>query len=290
MCPASQRARPGGKTRTEAYTTGRQLRRPWRPAGSGPASGPPGPQPSAGSGAFSPPPERPAPTLGKEGARRGALATSGHYLSGLFCLPSSSAVSEPEADPDLSPRIPSKGHTWVLCLQSTPSPKCTTGKMEELSQALASSFSVSQDLNSTAAPHPRLSQYKSKHSSLEQNERRRRLLELQKSKRLDYVNHARRLAEDDWTGMESEEEEDKKDDEEMDIDTGKKLPKRYANQIMFCCPDPPHLAGLPIRWWHLSCSHFLAVVNNNAAVDSHEQVFAWICFHFSWVYTWEWNS
>lgn len=55
------------------------------------------------------------------------------------------------------------------------------GKMEELSQALASSFSVSQDLNSIAAPHPRLSQYKSKHSSLEQNERRRRLLELQKS-------------------------------------------------------------------------------------------------------------
>lgn len=55
------------------------------------------------------------------------------------------------------------------------------GKMEELSQALASSFSVSQDLNSTAAPHPRLSQYKSKYSSLEQSERRRRLLELQKS-------------------------------------------------------------------------------------------------------------
>uniref|UniRef100_A0A671DIB1 Snurportin-1 n=1 Tax=Rhinolophus ferrumequinum TaxID=59479 RepID=A0A671DIB1_RHIFE len=103
--------------------------------------------------------------------------------------------------------------------------------MEELSQALASSFSVSQDLNSTAAPHPRLSQYKSKYSSLEQSERRRRLLELQKSKRLDYVNHARRLAEDDWTGMESEEEE-KKDDEEMDTDTGRKLPKRYANQLM----------------------------------------------------------
>ncbi|XP_021569387.1 snurportin-1 isoform X3 [Carlito syrichta] len=103
--------------------------------------------------------------------------------------------------------------------------------MEELSKALAGSFSVSQDLNSTAAPHPRLAQYKSKYSSLEQSERRRQLLELQKSKRLDYVNHARRLAEDDWTGMESEEEE-KKDDEEMDIDIGKKLPKRYANQLM----------------------------------------------------------
>ncbi|OBS67098.1 hypothetical protein A6R68_04364 [Neotoma lepida] len=105
------------------------------------------------------------------------------------------------------------------------------GKMEELSQALAGSFSVSQELNSTAAPHPRLSQYKSKYSSLEQSERRRQLLELQKSKRLDYVNHARRLAEDDWTGMESG-EEDKKDEEEMDIDPSKKLPKRYANQLM----------------------------------------------------------
>ncbi|XP_044518762.1 snurportin-1 [Gracilinanus agilis] len=101
--------------------------------------------------------------------------------------------------------------------------------MEELSQALASSFSVSQDLNSPTAPHPRLSQYKSKYSSLEQGERRRKLLELQKSKRLDYVNHARRLAEDDWTGMDNEED---KEEEGMDIDTGKKLPRRYANQLM----------------------------------------------------------
>lgn len=31
--------------------------------------------------------------------------------------------------------------------------------------------------------------------------------------------------------MESEEEEEKKGDEEMDIDTGRKLPKRYANQV-----------------------------------------------------------
>ena len=51
------------------------------------------------------------------------------------------------------------------------------------------------------------------------------------SKRLDYVNHARRLAEDDWTGVESEEEEDKKDDQEMDVDPAEKLPKRYANQV-----------------------------------------------------------
>ncbi|XP_029431116.1 snurportin-1 isoform X2 [Rhinatrema bivittatum] len=112
--------------------------------------------------------------------------------------------------------------------------------MDELSEALAGSFSVSQELNSTAAPHPRLAQYKSKYSSMDQVERRRKLLKLQKLKRLDYINHARRLAEDDWTGVDSGEEEDGKGqeedgrvrDDEMDVDTAKKLPKRYANQIM----------------------------------------------------------
>ncbi|KAF1520186.1 Snurportin-1, partial [Eudyptes sclateri] len=54
-------------------------------------------------------------------------------------------------------------------------------------------------------------------------------------RRLDYVNHARRLAEDDWAGVESEGEEKEGEDaeeEEMDVDPGKKLPKRYANQLM----------------------------------------------------------
>ncbi|XP_069480661.1 snurportin-1 [Ambystoma mexicanum] len=106
--------------------------------------------------------------------------------------------------------------------------------MDDLSQALAGSFSVSQEPNSTAAPHPRLAQYKSKYSSLEQGERRRKLLELQKLKRLDYVNHARRLAEDDWTNEDETEEqvEEGAGDEEMDMETGKKLPKHYANQLM----------------------------------------------------------
>lgn len=63
-------------------------------------------------------------------------------------------------------------------------------------------------------------------------------------RRLDYVNHARRLAEDDWAGAESEGEEKEGEDEEeeeMDVDTGKKLPKRYANQVRSC--PPPHRAG-----------------------------------------------
>ncbi|XP_067292784.1 snurportin-1 isoform X1 [Pseudorasbora parva] len=115
--------------------------------------------------------------------------------------------------------------------------------MEALTQALSSSFAVSREPNSTSAPHPRLAQYKSKYSVLEQSERRRRFLELQKEKRLNYVNHARRLADGDWTGVDSDDEEDKEkkspeqlensaDEEGMEIEQRKKLPKHYANQLM----------------------------------------------------------
>ncbi|KAM4675965.1 tyrosine-protein phosphatase non-receptor type 9-like [Discoglossus pictus] len=108
--------------------------------------------------------------------------------------------------------------------------------MDALTDALAGSFSVSSCINSTAAPHPRLSQYKGKYSSLEQSERRRKLLELQRAKRLDYVNHARRLAGGDWEEEEKQDKdvevEDGQDDEEMDVDPGKKLPRHYANQLM----------------------------------------------------------
>ena len=63
------------------------------------------------------------------------------------------------------------------------------------------------------------------------------------SKRLNYVNHARRLADGDWTGADSDGEEDmekqdqgerKKDgdaeEEGMEIEK-RKLPKHYANQV-----------------------------------------------------------
>lgn len=59
------------------------------------------------------------------------------------------------------------------------------------------------------------------------------------SKRLDYVNHARRLAEDDWAGVDAEGEKEKEDQadedtEEMEVELKKKLPKYYANQV---CAD-----------------------------------------------------
>lgn len=53
--------------------------------------------------------------------------------------------------------------------------------MDDLTEALSASFAVSKEHNSTAAPHPRLAQYKCKYSVLEQSERRRRFLDLQKT-------------------------------------------------------------------------------------------------------------
>lgn len=94
MCPASQRARQG-----------KQALRLTQQAANSPTrrrSGPP-----AGSCASSLP-KWPALTSGKVGTQQGAQATSGDQLSGLFCLLNSSAVSEPKANPNLSPRTPSK--------------------------------------------------------------------------------------------------------------------------------------------------------------------------------------
>lgn len=117
--------------------------------------------------------------------------------------------------------------------------------MDDLTRALSASFAVSKEPNSTAGPHPRLAQYKSKYSVLEQSERRRRFLEQQKTKRLNYVNHARRLADGDWTGADSDGEEQleaqeqgeqprdapEEEEEGMEVER-RKLPKHYANQLM----------------------------------------------------------
>ena len=52
--------------------------------------------------------------------------------------------------------------------------------MDELADVLAGSFSVTSMTNSTAAPHPRFSQYKMKSTGVTQEDRRKKYLELQK--------------------------------------------------------------------------------------------------------------
>ncbi|KAB5565929.1 hypothetical protein PHYPO_G00247150 [Pangasianodon hypophthalmus] len=134
--------------------------------------------------------------------------------------------------------------------------------MDALTEALSSSFCVTREANSTSAPHPRLAQYKSKYSALDQDERRRKFLQEQKEKRLNYVNHARRLADGDWTGTDSDEEEEEKqknqqqdetEDEGMEVEQRKKLPRHYANQLMLSewLVDVP--ADLSADWLLVVC-------------------------------------
>ncbi|XP_077988962.1 snurportin-1-like [Glandiceps talaboti] len=112
--------------------------------------------------------------------------------------------------------------------------------MEELTASLAASFNVTNIPNNPAAPHPRLLNYKVK-TSVDQDDRRKNKLEQQKRKRFDYVNHARRLADDDWKDYVSDEEEEDDDgdgEQNESMDTSKpkqkhrKRKRYYKNQLM----------------------------------------------------------
>lgn len=102
--------------------------------------------------------------------------------------------------------------------------------MDDLVGKLENSFQVTKSDNSIYAPHPseRLSQFKTKTPKAgDQNVRRARYLEIQKNKRFDYKNHARKLALDQW----SDGEDDDEDSEPMEV-KHVKPPRRYANQLM----------------------------------------------------------
>lgn len=106
--------------------------------------------------------------------------------------------------------------------------------MDDLADAFAGSFVVNNTPNDTNRPHPRFAQYKMKNSGgTNQEMRRARLLEHQRSKRDDLVNHARALA----TGDFDEEKDDAEEEQEEDMDTSgelrqRRLRKTYKNQLM----------------------------------------------------------
>ncbi|XP_059160053.1 snurportin-1-like [Physella acuta] len=105
--------------------------------------------------------------------------------------------------------------------------------MEELTDALAGSFEISKEPNKTSAPHPRFSQYKQKTSSSDQDSRRKKLLEIQKRHRFDFVNHVRKLTEGDWQSSSQELEENIENEEEMDVEVKLHKPGRYyKDQLM----------------------------------------------------------
>ncbi|XP_014673044.1 PREDICTED: snurportin-1-like, partial [Priapulus caudatus] len=129
--------------------------------------------------------------------------------------------------------------------------------MEELTEGLAASFSISQQENSTAAEHPRFAQYKAKLGASGQDERRSRQLELQKKNRSSVVNHLRRLAGSDSFAQQEQiddEEDAANDGEEMEVDVkSKKRAPYYRNKLMLSewLVDVP--ADLSEEWILVPC-------------------------------------
>lgn len=107
--------------------------------------------------------------------------------------------------------------------------------MDDITDALASSFQVTKSSNNIYSPHPRQHCYKQKSvRGLDQDTRRQRYIELQKQKRIDYKSHARRLALDEWSEDEEEKEKCTEEENEMEVEAMKhvKPPRKYKDQLM----------------------------------------------------------
>lgn len=68
--------------------------------------------------------------------------------------------------------------------------------MEDLLRGFQGTFSVTLDINDTSKPHPRFSDFKFKREGYgDQEFRRQKVMEDQKSRRRDYLDYARRVVE-----------------------------------------------------------------------------------------------
>ncbi|CAL1544975.1 unnamed protein product [Lymnaea stagnalis] len=98
--------------------------------------------------------------------------------------------------------------------------------MDELTAALAGSFEISNEPNKTSAPHPRFTQYKQRTSNSDQDTRRKLLLENQKNRRFDFLNHIRKLTDGSWNA-------DPKFKQESNIDDSMEVEEKYSKPGRF---------------------------------------------------------
>ncbi|XP_038069008.1 snurportin-1-like isoform X2 [Patiria miniata] len=126
--------------------------------------------------------------------------------------------------------------------------------MDQLEDVFSESLCVERRINDTAAPHPRLSQFKQR-GGQSSEDRRLNKLDAQKKNRLDYVNKARCLAEEDWSNYEENEDEEDMDSGSCSKDARHKnrRPRYYRNQLMlseWLVDVPPNLA---MDWLMVPC-------------------------------------
>ncbi|XP_023336546.1 snurportin-1 [Eurytemora carolleeae] len=153
---------------------------------------------------------------------------------GSVSAPSNAHQKPPEFDLNLRPGVQISnrvGRSPPGLQQVHNNPPGSRTSLEDLADSFAAGFTVTNTPNDTNRPHPRFAQFKMKTSTIPQDERRRLLLEYQKSRRDDLLNHARCLA----LGEFEEEEEEEGEEEEMDTTTEikpRRLYKSYKNQLM----------------------------------------------------------
>lgn len=142
------------------------------------------------------------------------------------------APDPPEMDLNLRPGALNRlGRSPPGLPQLSKQPNNRSNNLDELADSFAGSFTVTNTPNDTNRPHPRFAQFKMKGSTIPQEERRKRMLDHQRSRRDDFVNHARCLA----LGEFEEEEPDEEEEEYMDTSSEfkqRRMYKSYKNQLM----------------------------------------------------------
>jgi len=141
-------------------------------------------------------------------------------------------MSPPRATARSPPGLSGSGHSPGGQMVGSPASGSRGPGMDDLADCFAGAFTVTNTPNDTNRPHPRFAQYKMKgREGMNQELRRKKLLEHQKSKRDDLMNHARSLA----TGEFDEDKDDEEEEEDMDTSgevRPRKFRKSYKNQLM----------------------------------------------------------
>ena len=115
----------------------------------------------------------------------------------------------------------------------------TNAELDSLASNLESAFSVTHRPNDPNKPHPRFGMYKSKSEKFGNQEvRRKKILEIQKKRRDDFMGIARDIAIGNVDPDEEEEEFDMDEGDEESMDTSELYQKKYSfrrrfrNQLM----------------------------------------------------------
>ncbi|XP_041465165.1 snurportin-1-like [Lytechinus variegatus] len=136
-------------------------------------------------------------------------------------------------------------------------------KLDDLAAAFSGTVGVSFSAESSATVHPRMCMFKTRESKQSQWERRKEKLRLQREKRRDYADVARKLAEEDYANITFSDDEEEETMDHTSPTSGKnksnkgkrkgKKERYYSNQLMLSewLDDVP--SDLAENWLMVPC-------------------------------------